>query len=325
MTPSIQPSTKKSFWSKPEGTVGYIFWGIAIAAIIWFWGNVVGFLLSAALDTLHLIIVAGVIAILLWILLSKRVHFLGRALARRITSLFIAIDPLSIRKEYKATTEKKKAELDEAVGEIRGLRGKLKRSLDDNQKQYAQSMSLLQGANTIATKLGIDAERKHQAERVIALESRRSDGLKQAIDRQQSHSQDYDKTIYILGRYGEMCDDYIAELNTAIQLQEQEDQESRSFLKGMKAAGGILKGLGMERDMDDEAKQLLEDQYTQRMGQVEELLDLTKGMVAKDDFSNQSALDQIQAKLDAWQNQGLKISAPEPTLQIETKEKEHAS
>lgn len=302
MTMPSLPSNEgpKSFWSKKESIPALVFWAVAAGAAIWFWGLIVPFLLSAAEDTLHLMIVGGTIAAILILLTSKRVHYIGRSISRMITGWFVAIDPIGIRKTYIEETEKKKAELDNSLNSIRGLRIQLQRRLSTNQAAYDQSMRFLQGAQAAMDDPKSDDNRKRQAQRVIASESKHSDGLSVLITKQKAHLERYDVIINVLGRYGEVCDDTILDLKRQVELQEQDREESRGFNKGMRSAFGILRGFGQDKEMDDMATEQLERDYTQQMGEVEGLLDLTKDVISKADFDDEASLASVKSKLDAW-------------------------
>jgi hypothetical protein len=293
----------KGFWERKESIPAIIFWVIVAGCGIWFWGVIVPFLLSAALDTLHLMIVGGAIAALLVLATSKRVHYIGRSISRMITGWFVAIDPIGIRKTYVEETEKKKAELDSSLNDIRGLRLKLGRRLQDNQGALDQSMRMLQGAKLTMDQPGVADDRKRQALRVLASESKHSDGLSALIAKQKAHLERYDVIVNVLVRYGEVCDDTILDLKRQVELQEQDREESRGFNRGMRSAFGILRGFGQDKEMDDMATDALEKQYTQQMGEVEGLLSLTKDVISKADFNDEASLASVKDKLDAWSNQ----------------------
>lgn len=292
----------KGFWERKESIPAILFWMVVAGCGIWFWGLIVPFLLSAALDTLHLMIVGGTIAALVVLATSKRVHYVGRSISRMITGWFVAIDPIGIRKTYIEETEKKKAELDSSLSDIRGLRLKLQRRLQDNQATLDQSMRLLQGAKLAMDSPSTSDDRKRQAQRVLASESKHSDGLSALITKQKAHLDRYDVIVNVLVRYGEVCDDTILDLKRQVELQEQDREESRGFNRGMRSAFGILRGFGQDKEMDDMATDALEKQYTQQMGEVEGLLDLTKDVISKADFNDEASLASVKEKLDAWSN-----------------------
>lgn len=300
--PSGGNEIHKSFWARKEAIPAIVFWTAVAGAGIWFWGIIVPFLLSAALDTLHLMIVGGTIAALLILATSKRVHYIGRSISRMITGWFVAIDPIGIRKTYIEETEKKKAELDSSLNSIRGLRIQLTRRLGANQDAYDKSMRMLQGAQMTLQNPKADDNARRMAQRVLASESRHSDGLAGLIAKQKAHLERYDVIINVLARYGEVCDDAILNLKREVELQEQDREESRGFNKGMRSAFGILRGFGQDKEMDDMATDQLERDYTQQMGEVEGLLDLTKDVISRADFDDEASLASVKNKLDAWSN-----------------------
>jgi hypothetical protein len=306
--PSSGDPGNKDWWKKPENRTTTIFIVLAGAAVIYFWGLLLPFLLSVADDTLHLVLTGAALAAVYLAFTSKRIRYLARLINRWITGWFVAIDPIGIRKNHIEETEKKKKELEDSTAEIRGLRIKLKQKLDANTGAYNQSMKLLQTAKNILSTpaTGRDEERRRQAQRTMSSESKHSDGLSNLINKQQDHMQHYNMVLNVLTRYGEVCDDVILDLKREVDMQEQDMEESRGFAKGMRAAFGIFSGGGqgsLDFEMDDMARQQIEQQYSQRMGEVENFLDLTKDVIAKADFNDEAALADVQNKLDKWSGQ----------------------
>jgi hypothetical protein len=306
--PSGIEEKARGFWTRPEGKMAMALWALAIGLFIWFWGSVVGFLLSAAVDTLHLIVVLAAIVLLLWFLTSKKVHYIGRSIARRLTSIFVDMDPIGIRKTYLEDTRKKKKELDDSVGVIRGLRIGLKRRIDENQVAYDISMRQCATAQSILDDACSTEERKHQAQRTLSSESRHSDNLAALLSRQRDHLKQNDFVISVLSRYGEVCDDTILDLSREIQLQEQEREESLAFRKGMRSAFGILRGFGDGQEMDSMASETIKRQYADRLGEVENALELTKDFISRADMNDEASVAGIQAKLEAWKGQNSTLS-----------------
>lgn len=297
----------RSWISKPENKTTAIFLALLAAGVIWFWGLIVPFVLSAAEDTLQLVIVVGVLLAIMYVTTSKKIRLLLRLINRWITGMFVAIDPIGIRKNHIEETERKKSELEQSTGEIRGLRLKLKKRLDDNNSAYNQSMKLLQQA-TAVLQGGADGDRLRMAQRTLASESKHSDGLSALITKQKAHMEHYDMVLNVLVRYGEVCDDFILDLKREVELQEQDLEESKGFNKGMKAAFGIFRGSGSDIEMDDMARAQIEQQYSQRMGEVENFLSLTKDVITKADFNDEAALTDVQNKLDKWTGQNSQMS-----------------
>lgn len=297
-------SGKKSFWSKPEGKTGLIVNTVLIAALIYFWGSIVPFLLSAAEDTLHLIVVCTAIAAILYVAFDsnfRRFLWYGyRSMMRWITQWFVDLNPISILKTYMEKLTEKKAELDAAVGEIKGQRQKLARDIEKNNTTFEASMSKLNAAK--AQQNDSDPNKRHQAGRIVGVESKQVARLEALLKMQTKHMQKFDFIVTVLTRYGEVCEDSITDMGHEIKFREQERDQAKSFHKGMSAAFGILKGMPDDQEMYDMALESLERDYTTKMGEVENALDLTKTIIMQADFNDEAAMQKADALLNKWRN-----------------------
>lgn len=315
-TPMLPETNNKDWWKRPENRTTVIFFALVGFALFWFWGLIVPFLLTALIDTFHMVIVGGALIVTYLLFTSKKIRYIAKLINRWITGWFVAIDPIGIRKNHIEETEKKKRELEDSTGEIRGLRLKLQKRMADNNAAYAQSMKMLQTAKATLN-ANPTVERMRQSQRVLASESKHSDGLEALIVKQKAHMDHYDMVLNVLVRYGEVCDDFILDLKREVDLQQQDLEESKGFAKGMKAAFGIFRGSGVDFEMDEMAREQIEQQYSQRMGEVENFLNLTKDVITKADFNDEASLNDVQAKLDKWtgQNSQMPIGKPGETKQ----------
>lgn len=306
--PSMPPdgtSTSKKFWSRPEGKMA-IAVNIAIGAVIlYFWGAIVPFVLAAAVDTFHLIVVAIAIAAIVYVLFDSNFRrflwFLYRAGMRALTSAFVDLDPIGILKTLLEKAKSKKEDLEEAISDIRGQRLKLERALASNQKDYDDSMFKLQGAKKIKA-TSKDELQLRQADRIEGLESKQIGRLDGLLTQQREHMKRYDLVVNILTRYNEVCDDTIIDMDRDIKFRQQEQEQSTAFQRAMRGAFGILKGNPEDLEMQDMAVEALERDYTQRLGEVENILDITKNVIVKADFNDSAAMEKATQLLDNWKH-----------------------
>jgi len=298
-------SGKKSFWSRPEGKTGMIINAALIAAVVYFWGSIVPFVLAAAESTLHLMVVCAAIAGILFVAMDSNfrrfIWYLYRSGMRNLTKIFVDMDPIGVLKGYMEKLADKKTELDSAVGEIRGQRTALARSIEANSNAFEQSMNKLNAAKT--QKKDSDPARVRQAERIEALESKQAARLEQLLMTQRKHMEKYDFIVKVLSRYGEVCEDSIADMGNEIKFREQERNQAKAFHTGMSAAFGILKGMPDEQEMYDMALESLERDYTSKMGEVENALTLTKDIILTADFNDAAAMQKAESLLNKWKGE----------------------
>jgi len=295
---------KKSFWKRPEGITGIVF-NVALGAAIFFgWGTIVPFVLAAAVNTLNLIVVSLAAAGIVYVMFDKNFRrflwYLYRSAMRWVTQFIVDIDPIGILKSYIEKLIEKRTELNDSVAEIQGQRQKLVRLLAKNKEEFKTSLAKLQAAK--AQLNDSDPLKARQAVRIEALESKQADRLHQMVTTQEGHEKKYDFIVQALTRYGEVCDDSITDMRNEVSFREQEQEQARSFKKGMSAAFGILKGLPDDQEMYDMALETLEREYTENMGRVENVLDITKNVILQADFNDAASLAKADALLSDWNN-----------------------
>jgi len=294
----------KSFFKKPENIVGMIpLIAIGIAGF-WCWGVILPFILAAAEETLNLVVVCAALGAIAFMALDKsfrnNLFFMYRSVMRKFAGLVVDMDPIGILKTILEKAKAKKEELEKSIGDIKAQRIALARSLEANQKEYDKSMRALGTAKKQAA--SVDPDAQHQASRIITLESKQIDRLNTLLGMQHKHMERYDFVVQCLTRYGEVCDDTLIDAQRDIDFRKQEQAQSRSFSKGMNAVSSILRGSTEDLDMQDMANEALEREYTQRMGDIENILDLTKNTITKADFNDAAAMEHADELLNAWKN-----------------------
>lgn len=329
MTLPVLEPTKKSFWSRPEGKVGLAI-NIAVGAAIFAgWGYIVPFVLAALVSTLHAAVVGTVLAALLYVLFDKNFRraawYLYRSALRKFTGWFVNLDPIGILKSYCEKLEEKKQELVDAVREIRGQRLSLERAVAKNRTDYESSLRKLDAAKRQLT--DPDPAKQRQAGRIVSLESKQVERLSRMLETQEGHQKKYNFIVEVLTRYGEVCDDTMADMKNEIEYRSQEREQARSFNKGMSAALGIMRGLPDDQEMYDMALDTLERDYTQKMGEVENALDLTKNVILQADFNDVAALSKADELLNKWKgtNSEVQLSKNGATKQSLIAAAEHVS
>ncbi len=217
---------------------------------------------------------------------------------RGLAQALVNRDPIGIRKTILEKYKAKKEDLEDIIGQVRGLRAKLERSLAEKKAAYDESMSKLK----VAAKLEADPdpERQRRAARIKNLESTEADRLSKRITQYTKHSEKYDYTIVVLTRYLEMCSDKIIETDRVIKDQEEDRAMSSMFQRGMKSAKAVLRGNAEDLEMDEMATAKLEEDYANAMGEVENFLNLTKDEILKADFNDAAATERVAHKLENW-------------------------
>src|SRR5260370_417087 len=145
-TPSPVMQGLKSFWQRPEGTVGKIILVVAGLAVAYGFVQLLPFLIAAATDTLHLALLVAGLLIVVFVITDHRVRTLAKLIfqsaVRYLTGLFIELDPIGILKNYIAEMKKNLAVMDEQLGNLNGSIKTLQNQIDTNQKETDHSVAL---------------------------------------------------------------------------------------------------------------------------------------------------------------------------------------
>lgn len=259
---------------------------------------IVPFVLAALEDTFQAVMLALGIAAVLMVITSKRVRIMARVVNRWITSWFVNLDPISIREDHIQETLKRKNEAAKAVGSIRGLRDGLSRRYAVNQAEYSKTSSRLKTAASVMATPGASAESVNQAQRSLTRDSPYLKGLQETLEGQQSQLRHYEDAITKLNRLLEMCDDIIVRKQNEIRLEKDHQEEAKALRKVrgfMAAVFGKTGDVGEE--MDEMAREALEREYSEEIGQFDQYLNDISGVIAQSDFNNLAAVQEVQERL----------------------------
>ena len=103
-----------------------------------------------------------------------------------------------------------------------------------------------------------------------------------------------------MDRYYGLCQDTITDMENEIKYRQDEraySQQSRSVVRN---AMSILKGLP-EKDMWDDSMTKLENDYTAAIGEVENFLTMTQGILQQADLQDSADTSKAMAMLNDWQ------------------------
>lgn len=281
----------RGYFSGPEGKVNATTWGalgLGMAVVIYLMGGSVGdYMVSAADNMLHLAIIGGILLFIIAALVDpkKRAWYLFRSLVRWMTSMFIELDPIGIRKSYCERVQAKYEKFTEAVATLRGQLIIAQRKALQNSQELTQQTQLFHAA----------ASRGDQRQEVlISKDIKRKEALKSQYDNSIASLTKIQKVVV---RYQEICADTVTDLQADIKFRQEQQaltQSTRSITGGIKA---ILQGLP-EKDMYDEAGDVLDNQYDQTIGEFDNVLDMTKGILTNADLSDDAALQAALSKFE---------------------------
>lgn len=287
----MTPSPNKGYFSGPEGKVNAATWGgLALAAliIIWIMGGKIGdYMVEGADNTMHLIVVGAIIALIGAALIDpkKRAWYVFRGIMRMLTSWFIELDPIGIRKSYVERLKAKQAKFVDAVGVVRGQLIGAQRDANNNAREYQQHSGLFQAAQKAGDQRAQISNSKDM-QRCEILGKQYAEAIGNLT-----------KVQNVVVRYQEICADEIADKESDIRFREKQLKLAKATRSISDSIRGVLHGLP-EKDMYDEAGNVLDDIYDQTLGEFDNVLDLTKDILSNANLSDAAALQSALAKFE---------------------------
>lgn len=299
-TPSALQSGMKSFWSRPEGKTGIIVLGIGAAALLWFWGLVVPYVVSMLSDTLHMGVLGLEIAGLGYLVFGKMPRRIYRLAMRAITGLVIQIDPIGILKDNLLQAKKRRDELNSKVGEVAGSKQTLKDIIGKNKNTIQQDLAAAEQAKKMAA-ASKDPAQQLRMSYEIKLRTNDIARLEQSDENYGNLlakiSELYDRLVKLSAG----VDFFIADLEGTVREEEVKYKVINSTTSAFKTAMKIIMGDPDENDIRDQDLQYLADSASMKLGQIDDMTRLSQHFMDGVDLQNGIMDTKAAAELDAYE------------------------
>src|SRR5271163_2761508 len=146
-------------WGKNVFTLALL--GALAAVGIYWWGEIVPWLLEMATNTLKLAGVCAALAAVLWVVLDPKMRTLAlygyRSLTRWLTKQFVDIDPIGILNTYVSRLKERLAEMEEAIGSLQGQHDQLATFISKNEAERVHELQRAAQAKKIMAQGGDNA------------------------------------------------------------------------------------------------------------------------------------------------------------------------
>lgn len=288
----------KSFWERPEGLTGMISLGLlglgAFFGINALLPTINSFLTGAIAAVGKTIVLGGLCAFLagtLYVAFHPKtrllVKYAFKNTMRAITGVLVEINPIGIMKGYIETLNEKREVLLERKSQLRGQIASCKQMIDSNAYDIRNAMANLKAAQAVGKT------------NLIALNSREAGRLDE-FNKKLEITHDRMKKFYAaLEKYAEVTEIVIQDLKSEVKIREKERSMMMASYSAMKAAQSILNDGSDERELFDQAMEFVVEDYAQKLGEIEDFMDVSRAVVDGVDLQNaaweQKAIEQLQA------------------------------
>lgn len=272
----------KSFWEKPQGTVGMIGVGAAIFGAGWIILKNAAWLALAMSNLTYAVLMGIGLFAIGWLLTDKQfrnlIWYLYKGMIEKATSIFIEIDPIGIMKVYVSELHSKRSKMNGLLGNLKQEIGKLKRDISDNKTE----IKTLMNKASIASK---SEDRRMQARTSLNTRKagrRKNSTIKLAeiLTKVNSLYTQMDKMYFYSGIMIEDVEDQVDSI-------ERERKVIHASYGVMKHAQSIIAGDDNKAQMFDRALDFVVEDLGAKMGEMERFMDLSQNFMDGVDLDNE--------------------------------------
>lgn len=297
MSLGMEDRTTKSFWQRPEGTTGMLaiagggvaLW-FALPTLIAF----IGGMITLVGQTIVLTVLGCILFALLYIITNKKfqtlVSYMFKSAMRKVTGLFVEIDPIGIMKSYIGDLEVKREKLGDNRDKLRGQKTVLEKQIRENDQGYEHAMATAKVAND----KGNTSQFSVQSRQAGRLEKLNKESLKPLLLQLEVH-------LRALNKYYEVTGTVIEDLRNEVSAREIERKMILASHTAIKAAKAILAGGTDEKELFDQAMEFVVEDYGMKLGEIESFIENSAGFVDGLDIQNGVYEAEALKKLQEWE------------------------
>jgi hypothetical protein len=293
----LQNYKPKGFFQRPEGITGILFAGGIVAAAAWFALNVLPSINEILSNTLHFAGLLVALAALLYVIIDPRMrNLLGYAYAgimRWITGIFINIDPIGVMEGYIDELKKNLGKMNTQIGNLRGQMQKLGNIIKDNQKQISQNLQIA------------DAAKKNDKQAIMVLKSRAAGRLQDSNVRLDELFRKMEIMHRVLVKMYENSEIMAIDLEDQVKVKKVERSAIQATHSAMSSAMSILSGDPDKKKMFDMALEAVNDDVSQKIGEMQRFMDLSSNFMNSIDLQNGVFEEEGMKMLEQWEKEGV--------------------
>jgi predicted nucleic acid-binding Zn-ribbon protein len=285
----------KSFWQRPEGITGGLFMAALVAGGIFLFNRFLPTLVSLAENTLYLAGMLATLAALIYVVLDPKlrnlVWYMYRSIMRWITGIFVRIDPISILKSYIESLEDNLRNLSKQIGSLRGQMRKLKGTMDGNVAEIEKNMVIANKAQ------------KQNDDKNMTLSARKAGRLQEVNAKYEVLYKKMEVLYRILTKMYENSEIVLEDTKDQVQIKEQEYLAIKASHSAINSAMSIISGDPDQRAMFDQALEVLADDVSSKVGEMERFMDTSRNLMDSIDLQNGVFEEEGLILLEKWEKE----------------------
>ena len=288
-------NAEKGFWSRPEGTTGAVFimgiLGVLGYGLFKFSGPILAFLTKG----IGMAVGLGVLGLVLYMILDPKTRnlfsYMYQSVMRKITSIFVTIDPIGILKNYISDLESNLKKMGKQIGGLKGQMRNLKMIVENNNKDIENNLALARKAKQMNN------------EKQMILSTRKAARLKESNGNYTAlHSKL--KVLYrVLTKMYSNSEILLEDTKDQVRVKEQERKAIRASHSAMKSAMSIIKGDPDKRAMFDQAMEGIAEDVSNKIGEMERFMEMSSDFMNSIDLKNGIFEDKGMKMLEQYEQQ----------------------
>ena len=266
----------KSFWSKPEGKTGAIFLLAMFALVGWAVFSFSVPILAFLSKTIGMAVGLGVLGVIIFMALDGRTRnlfsYMYQSVMRKITSIFVTIDPMGILKNYISDLEKNLKKMGKQIGNLKGQMRNLKTQLNNNNQEIEQNLAIARKAKQLGN------------EKQLVLSTRKAARLKETNKKYVALHTKLAVLYRVLTKMYSNSEILLEDTKDQVKVKDQERRAIRASHSAMKSAMSIIKGDPDKRAMFDQAMQHVADDVANKVGEMERFMEMSSDFMQSIDL-----------------------------------------
>ncbi|MDZ4683346.1 MAG: hypothetical protein SGI94_23115 [Saprospiraceae bacterium] len=283
----------KPFWKRPEGVTGAIFLAAIVAGGGFLLYTFMPFLLALAQNVLYLSLMLVAIGTILYLVLDPKMRNLFwygyKSIMRRITGVFVNIDPIGILKSYVEDLQDNLVKMRKQIGLLRGQMRQLQGLMETNNKEIEQNLKLAAAAKVG----GKDPQ--------LVLASRKAARLQESNEKYRVLVNRMEILYRILVKMHDNSEILLQDTKDQVELKEEERKAIRASHSAMKSAMSVMSGDPDKRAMFDMAMEAITEDVAGKVGEMERFMEMSSGFMNSVDLQNGVFEEQGLQMLEEWE------------------------
>lgn len=268
----------KSFWSRPEGTTGAIFLMGLLGGAAWLLFMYSGSILALLGQTVGIVGLLLVLGVIIYMVLDPKmrtlISYMYKSVMRWITGIFVTIDPIGILKNYIDDLKNNLKKMSKQIGGLKGQMRKLKTIVENNNADIKQNLALARAAKSKGD------------QKTLMLSTRKAARLKESNSKYSALHSKMSVLYKVLTKMYSNSEILLEDTVDQVKVKEQERKAIRASHSAMSSAMSIIKGDSDKRAMFDQAMEVIADDVSNKVGEMERFMEMSSDFMNSVDLQN---------------------------------------